>query len=44
MIRWSKDMVRFMIGRITTSSFTTTGRFRIDSVLRMAACGWLMID
>src|SRR5438094_7151022 len=44
MMRWSNDIVRFMSGRIAIVSPTTHGRRRIDSVLRIAAWGWLMMD
>ena len=33
-----------MIGRIPIVSPTTSGRRRIDSVLKIAAWGWLMMD
>src|SRR5438105_2440463 len=42
-MRWSKLMHMFIMWRIATPSPITTGRRRIDSVVRMAAWGWLMI-
>src|SRR5262249_28822350 len=41
MRRWSYDSARYIIGRITPSSLTATGRFWMACMPRMAACGGL---
>src|SRR5260221_364659 len=43
MTRWSKLRHMFIMLRTAMPSPMTTGRLTIDSVVRMAACGWLMI-
>src|SRR5258708_36437401 len=43
MMRWSKLRHMFIIWRTAIASLITMGRFTIDSVVRIAACGWLMI-
>src|SRR4029077_9817913 len=42
-IRWSKLRHMFIMWRIAIASLITTGRLTIASVVRIAACGWLMI-
>src|SRR5260370_20407590 len=44
MIRWSKLRHMFIMWRIAIASSTTTARLTIDSVVRIAACGWVMIS
>src|SRR5437588_4775419 len=43
MMRWSKLRHMFIMLRTAIPSPITTGRRTMDSVVRIAACGWLMI-
>src|SRR5207249_1441741 len=43
MIRWSKLRHMVIMWRIAIASSITTARLTIDSVVRIAACGWLMM-
>src|SRR5437660_796990 len=41
-MRWSNDRHRFIMARMAMASSTTTGRFTMAFMARMAACGWLI--
>ena len=43
MMRWSNVRQMFIIERMAIASSMMTGRLTMDSVFKMAACGWLMM-